>query len=778
VDYSYIYNILIQMVTRVIKPSTMSSAIGDHFISLANPEPWVSQTTVVITGLLLMLTTCLVWFNQTVRSLTLFCWACFFKPFAKNDHGNSHQSALESFYRSQASIYDSSRGVLLKGREKALQLAASHLKKSSKLVWIDVGGGTGYNVEIMNSLLPITSKFEKVIVVDLSISLCEVAKQRFEKLGFNNVEVLVADACDFLVPEKYMGNVDLITFSYSLSMIPPFHAAVDHILPMLNKEIGIICSVDFGVQTSATSIGRTNTLGGSVNRHVPWVFRTFWRAWFELDRVFLDPARRDYLEYKFGTIKSLNCSNRLLGNIPYYIWIGCDKDRSSLLLHRLNAMATESPYLAPASSVPVKSKGYERALENNKKHLPYPSIYYQREVWRVYYEESNPQYAQFNDQYIYAFTWEDPREDIKILNLKPSDVVLAITSAGDNLLSYASIEKPPRRIHGVDLNPAQNHLCELKLASLRCLKYEEVWKLFGLGKVENFEELLFSKLAPQLSSNSFQYWAKHGPQIFDIKGKGLYDTGFTRWALRLAKYVFKIAGVSDTIEELLTCKSMEEQKFLWESKIKPAIFNPIVSKMLVGNPIFLWKALGVPPNQAKMMNSSILTYVVDTLDPIVGRSLISKDNYFYYLTLRGRYSPTNCPDYLTKQTFKKMHEKESPLDNIRLHTDTLNDVFERLASGSLTVAIIMDHMDWFDPKKNEAQSEVEHLKKCLCNGGRVLLRSISKEPWYIKVFEENGFHCQAAAVRVKRMTIDRTNMYASAWVCTKIPARRVSDLTI
>ncbi|KAG7860306.1 hypothetical protein KL939_001792 [Ogataea angusta] len=719
-------------------------------------------------------------YSKKFRVVVQFCYHCFVKPFTPSSKiarsTGAQQQALESFYQAQAKIYDMTRSTLLQGRETSLKLAASHLSKTSDLVWIDVGGGTGYNVEHMNSVLPLRKHFKAVYVVDLSPSLLEVAQQRFEAKGWKNVHCVLADACNFSVANL---PADLITFSYSLSMIPTFHCAVDHVASMLHKN-GVVCCVDFGVQTIATSVARVNTLGGMTNRHSPWVFRTFWRTWFEADRVFLDPARRDYLEYKFGTLKSLNLYNKKLGNIPYYIWLGCDKDRSPALLHRINALATESPYLAPQDeSVEIaRSKGHEAALESQAKNLPYPSIYYQNDAYRVYYDELRPEYAQFSDQYIYAFTWEDPREDARILKLSSKDTVLAITSAGDNILAYAALPDPPRRIHGVDLNPCQGHLMELKLAAFKSLKREEVWKMFGLGKIEGFRELLVTKMAPHMSSNAFQYWYANGEKTFDVNGRGLYDTGFSKWALRMARYVFKICGVTSEVEDLCAATTIEEQKRIWDEDIKPTLFNPIVSKLLVGNPIFLWKALGVPANQAAMMGPSVVKYVTDTLDPVVSRSLISSDNYFYYLALMGRYSEQNCPDYLTRSAYKTFSAKNSPLDNTRLHTDYLNDVFARLTKKSLTVAVIMDHMDWFDPVGTEAEEEIAALDEALAPGGRVLLRSASTQPWYIKNFENRGYICEAAAMRESGLSIDRINMYASTWLCIKPAKRHMSTIRI
>lgn len=714
--------------------------------------------------------------SDSVYNLLVFAWACFVKPFfqKKKSKGKDQQLLLELFYKNQAHIYDATREILLKGRSECLRLAYAHLSKKKDLVWIDIGGGTGRNIEYMDEVAAVASHFKAVYLVDLSPSLCEVARARFQEKGWDNVHVLLADACDFAIDYK---QADLITFSYSLSMIPTFNSAVDNAVKLLSKS-GIIACVDFGIQSLDTSMGRINTVGGLIDRNIPWLSRNFWRIWFEADKVFLDSARRNYLEYKFGTVKSVNCVNSVCGRIPYYIWIGCDKSKASHLIHRINCLATESPYLAPSEAtqalqyddIPI-SKGHEAALANFHKNLPFPSIYYQKEVWRVYYDDINPQYTQFRDQYIYAFTWEDPREDAEILKFTEKDTVLAITSAGDNVLSYATLPTPPRRIHAVDLNPCQNHLLELKLAAFRALDQDQIWEMFGDGRIANFHDVLFDKLAPHLSSNNFQYWVQRGDKTFNPKGEGLYNTGSTRWAIRLARWTFKFFGVTKYVKQLCEATTMEQQRKIWDNHIKPTLFNPFVATLMVGNPLFLWKALGVPANQATMMGNSVFKYVVDTLDPLLSRSLISQDNYFYYLTLMGRYSKQNCPDYLTTKGYKNLTKKnadgEAPIDRIRLHTDTLQDVFSRL-SKSITVAIIMDHMDWFNPNGTDAKKEILAVKKCLVKGGRVMLRSAAQYPWYIKTFESLGFKCKPAAIRHSGETIDRVNMYASTWVCTKV----------
>lgn len=329
----------------------------------------------------------------------------------------------------------------------------------------------------MNTYVSIPETFRAVYLVDLSSSLCEVAKARFERLGWKNVHVICKDARYFRL-EDYEGTngrargynadnsegADLITMSYSLSMIPEFYPVIDSLAGLLSHQ-GVIAVVDFYVQNQVDYWSRNYT-GGAIDRHCTWLSRTFWRTWFEIDRVNLDGARRDYLEYRFGTKLSINQRNHMLGvRIPYYIWIGCSKESPAMeeKLAQLDAAATESPFLQALDLqakgmlkrtdsfevLSTRSKAFESAIVNLAGKLPLPCFWYQNHHWRIYFDDTLEKHRQFQDEYIYAFTWEDSRTDARLLKITHDDVILAITSAGDNILSYA-LEKP-KRIHAVDL---------------------------------------------------------------------------------------------------------------------------------------------------------------------------------------------------------------------------------------------------------------------------------------------------------------------------------------
>ncbi|KAL2872364.1 class I SAM-dependent methyltransferase [Aspergillus lucknowensis] len=750
--------------------------------------------------------------NQGIFSYLKFIYANFLKPHDRS--GSSQQDALESFYKTQATVYDATRKRLLRGREDMLGLVAAQLKykvdnkelHTGKAIWVDIGGGTGYNIEAMSAFLPVSEFFSQVYLVDLSPSLCEVARQRFERLGWKNVSVVCQDARSFRLPEDSINpgktsgaTADLVTMSYSLSMIPDYYSVVDS-LGRLVKSSGLLGVCDFYVQ-SIVDVSSRNYIGGAFNRHVNWLGRAFWRAWFEADRVNLDAARRDYLEYRFGTVISASERNYLLGGIPYYIFIGCQKDisrdqASRDALEKLDASFTESPYLSPAnhrknmdkavvkSTQEIHSKAYESAVINLSANLPLPSAFYQNHHYRIFYNDLLPKHTQFQNEYIYAFNWEDPRVDHRLLNITRDDVILAITSAGDNILDY--LQKSPRRVHAVDLNPNQNHLLELKVASFIALGHRDVWKIFGEGKHPEFRNLLVSRLSPHLSSQAFQYWLEHSQVFTTASGRGLYETGGSRHAIKMVRYLFKIFGLEGQVKKLCEAQTLPEQRKMW-----PQIRSVLMSKPLhwavVGTEWFAWKAAGVPRNQRNMIvddyfkrngltkemkvakdvsGKSIWEYVVDTLDPVVQETLISNDNYFYFLCLQGQFSRRCHPAYLSPQAHVKL-ASPGAFDGLRIHTDEINEVIGRIKPQSLTIAVVMDSMDWFDPEGTEASAQARKFNHALKMEGRILLRSASIEPWYIKHFEENGFTARRVGARFSGSCIDRVNMYASTWICTK-----------
>lgn len=227
--------------------------------------------------------------------------------------GKTYAERLESFYRYQAKDYDGFRKRLLQGRTQML----SRLHMPEGGIWIDMGGGTGFNVEAIerNRLDGIS----KVYIVDLCPSLLRIAQDRIARNAWQNVEAIEVDATSFVPPE---GTADLITFSYSLTMIPNWFVAIEHASKLL-KPSGQIGIVDFYVARKFPDKGQTTH---------SWITRTFWPMWFAVDNVFLSGDHLPYLHYRFQPQYLQECRARVpfmpCVRVPYYIFIGTPKNEN------------------------------------------------------------------------------------------------------------------------------------------------------------------------------------------------------------------------------------------------------------------------------------------------------------------------------------------------------------------------------------------------------------------------------------------------------------------
>jgi S-adenosylmethionine-diacylgycerolhomoserine-N-methlytransferase len=207
----------------------------------------------------------------------------------------SHAERLQAFYGPQAAHYDAFRERLLHGREDLIRLLAP---PPGGMV-VELGGGTGRNLEYFGARL---SSFARIEVVDLCPALLEQARKRCAR--WPGVAVAVeADAATYRPPQP----VDCVYFSYALTMIPDWRAAVDNALAMLRPG-GLLGVVDFQVAPRCGLV------------------HSFWQRWFRHDGVHLDFR---HLPYLLERTEPIRCDERRAAvpylpglRVPYYLYIG------------------------------------------------------------------------------------------------------------------------------------------------------------------------------------------------------------------------------------------------------------------------------------------------------------------------------------------------------------------------------------------------------------------------------------------------------------------------
>ena len=192
--------------------------------------------------------------------------------------GRTHQERLESFYAKQAEDYDAFRARLLQGRRELYE----RLPIPQNGIWIEMGGGTGANLEFLGTRVRL---LKQIHIVDLSPSLLQIASKRIAEHGWTNVRLHQADATTFAAAEP----ADVITFSYSLTMIPDWFTALENAARLLKPD-GVLGVADFFV-------ARKHPVAG-FGQHSWWA-RTFWPTWFALDNVHLNADHVPYLHQHF-----------------------------------------------------------------------------------------------------------------------------------------------------------------------------------------------------------------------------------------------------------------------------------------------------------------------------------------------------------------------------------------------------------------------------------------------------------------------------------------------
>jgi betaine lipid synthase len=146
-----------------------------------------------------------------------------------------HAKDMESFYKYQKDGYDAFREGLLHAKPALIE--SMPLNKKGGMVWVDVGGGTARNLEFF-SVETIRRNFKAIYILDISASLLEIAQKRVNAMGLQDIVKVIehdftAESVFKVMPKA--GTVDMVTMSYSFSMIPNQQAAMDNTIRLLKK---------------------------------------------------------------------------------------------------------------------------------------------------------------------------------------------------------------------------------------------------------------------------------------------------------------------------------------------------------------------------------------------------------------------------------------------------------------------------------------------------------------------------------------------------------------
>ncbi len=329
---------------------------------------------------------------------------------------------------------------------------------------------------------------------------------------------------------------------------------------------------------------------------------------------------------------------------------------------------------------------------------------------------------------VYNTCWEDPAVDRLALNLGPDDTLLAITSAGCNVLDYALAG--PRRIHTVDANPRQTALLELKLAGIRRLQLDDFFALFGRGVHRDFRHLYQDALRRELSPFAQGFWDDRQHWFTGDKG-GFYFQGLAGKVARAFRAYLRVRPrLANSVADLFEAPTLERQRTIYEDRVAPLLWGPGINWTLSRQ--ITMSMLGVPYAQRRQVQAQhhqgVAGYIRDAIG-YVFRQLPVSTNYFWSVYVHGGYSPGCCPEYLKRENFLAL--KAGLVDRIVPHTSTLTELLKH-SDEPISRFVLLDHMDWMSSYHPQALAEEwEEILSHATPGARVIFRSAHANPDYL-----------------------------------------------
>ena len=354
----------------------------------------------------------------------------------------------------------------------------------------------------------------------------------------------------------------------------------------------------------------------------------------------------------------------------------------------------------------------------------------------------------FQKKLIYNISWEDYDLDIRLLRMDSNSRLLTIASAGDHLLNYLSTDVS--FIHGVDINPAQIALVELKQILLKHMDYQVWWELFGEGSSANTVQYI-DLLKPHLSYSSYSYWKKN-VHFFREAGPGFYRYGSSGYLSRIILKSLQISKLDCQIYALIEENNAANKEALfsdfWKQLSRHWVFKVWLHPWL--------QYLGGIPASQQQRNTTLVKLLRNVLHHIFVKSDF-KTNPFWNLYLYGKYQAPYIPWHLTIDGFNTIKERINRL-SISHHS--------MLVSGSsheqYTHINLLDHQDWYKGvDDNRLQQTWDWLNRSE-SIKTILFRTIHPEIPWISLIDQGKFNIRRYPLA--DLTKDRVATYPSTYV--------------
>jgi len=294
------------------------------------------------------------------------------------------------------------------------------------------------------------------------------------------------------------------------------------------------------------------------------------------------------------------------------------------------------------------------------------------------------------DKINYSQCWEDSLLLKKALLISNEDIVLSITSGGDNTLSL--LFEKPNRVVSIDFNKAQNYLLELKIATAKALDYQEFLEF--LGVIESKKRLdLFNEIKKSLSVESRLWWEEH---LYLIKG-GVINMGrFERFLSSFKSIVLPLVHSKKTIVKFLSVNNLSEQKSFYKERWNNGRWRFLFK---IFSSQFVLKLFARQKGAFRHIDDLEVGNIYFKRFEDKAQTNLIKDNYFMHYCLAGRYKLSALPPYLEKEGYDFIRNNQFNLDIV---TDNIFSYLKSVPDNYFSKFNLSDIFEFLSEKENDS----------------------------------------------------------------------------
>ncbi len=285
-----------------------------------------------------------------------------------------------------------------------------------------------------------------------------------------------------------------------------------------------------------------------------------------------------------------------------------------------------------------------------------------------------------HDYIRYANCWEDANVLLEGLEIKKTDKVVSIGSAGDN--SFSILTQSPAIVVAVDINENQLHLIELKKAAFKVFNYKQFLAFLGFNASKDRLNL-YASISDYLPVHTNTYWRDHTELIQNgVIHQGKFENYFKLFRTKILPWVQS----NKNTNQLIAHKTANQQASFFHNK-----WNNWRWKLLLK--IFFGKQVmgkyGRDPAFFKEVKSPIGEFMKTRATQHLS-SVLCQTNPFTNYIMKGDFG-TNLPHYAQEEHFETI---KANIDSLTIHKGFLEDSFTKYGSfDKFNLSNIFEYMD-------------------------------------------------------------------------------------